>query len=455
MTFPYGINQAQSQEQKPILSAKMKESLDLLQMPLPDLLRRIEKEVLENPVLECGEPKEDGENGQCDGWEFPESRGGRGTAPADEKEAYDPFLFFSGEPTFSDFLLEQLGEIKTDAQTVKICRYLIADLDERGYLPESAEAVAKALKLADARPVEKAIGVLRRMEPAGIGASSLRECLSLQLERMPDSDPAEFEIVAKNLDLLAKNKIKAIAQKLGIPVSEAQEFCDRIRKLNPIPSSGFDTGARNPFVLPEATVRKDDNGKLLVEMNRSAARRLSIDPLYRALARTTYDRETQDYLKEKISRASSLIGEVSGRADTIFRILQKIVELQPAYFSEGPSALKPMTMKEVAQALDLNESTVSRAVRDKFILCPSGLVGVKSLFTARLENPGGGTASSSAEAKEKIRECVAAEDRRAPLSDQAIAAELQKRGIGLSRRTVAKYRGELGIPEIAARRSYR
>ena len=460
MNLSYDIYQ--KQHQKLTLSARMKESLDILQISLPDLLWKIDEEIMQNPVLECNCPEETDPMGSA---EFPQPKEqppkvqvewiGEDfcAASSNSKTDVDPFLFVAKGPTFSDFLLEQLQEIKTDAQTTKICRYIIEDLDERGYLPERAEIIANNLGIANPRRVERAIGVIRQLEPAGVGAFDLRECLTLQLQRCSDSCPAELAIVERYLELLAENKIRLIAEKLGISVSDVQKCCDRIRSLNPIPSSGFNTGTREKFVIPDAVILKDESGCLTVKMNGAASCRLSIDPLYRKLAQTAKEQETRKYIREKITRASSLIREVSQRTDTVSRVLEQIIGLQAAYFESETSALKPMTMKQIAERLGLNESTVSRAIQDKFILCPTGLVSIKSLFTARLqtENCAG---VSAAEAKKKIQRCVDLENKESPLSDQAIVAKMKAKGIILSRRTVAKYRAELNIPVMAKRKVY-
>lgn len=460
MDLSYDIRQ--KQHQKLALSARMRESLDILQISLPDLLRKIDKEIMENPVLECNcteetdtkdsaelpQPKEQPPRVQIEWY----GENSRSTSPDSETDV-DSFLFVAKEPTFSDFLLEQLREIKTNAKTAKICRYLIEDLDERGYLPESAEIIAKNLRLADPKLVERAIGLIRQMEPAGVGASDLRECLTLQLQRCSDSSPAEFAIVERYLELVADNKIRLIAEKLGISVSDAQKYCDRIRSLTPIPSRGFHTGTREKFVIPDAVIRRDEGKCLTVEMNGAASRRLSIDPFYRELAQTAEDQEARKYIREKITTASSLIREVSQRTGTVARILEQIIDLQPAYFESGTSGLKPMTMKQIAERLGLNESTVSRAVQDKFILCPAGLVSIKSLFTAQLRTEDS-SGVSAAEVKNRIQQCVDSENKEDPLSDQAIVAKMQAQGIVISRRTVAKYRGELNIPVMAKRKVY-
>ncbi|WP_326975074.1 RNA polymerase factor sigma-54 [Caproicibacter sp. BJN0012] len=459
-----GVSQEQKQNlsQKLILSAKLRESLDILQMPLPDLLRKVEDEIMENPVLDCDGTERNGEMDETENLEFkswqgknPGSRNGQGhdLAAFDKSQNNDPFQFVSKEPTFSDFLREQLGEIKMDLLTTQICQYLIEDLDERGYLPETAEAIADDLRITDVRLVEKAIRVIQLMEPAGVGAYDLRECLALQLQRMPGCNPAEFKIVDRYLKLLADNKVKLIAEKLDVSVSDALRFCNQIRKLNPIPSSGFNTGALKNFIIPEATIRKDDLGNFKVEMNRPATYHLSINPYYKKMAQITEDEKTKKYIREKIIKASLLIDAISDRASTISKILEKIIEFQPFYFSKGTSCLSPMTMTSVAEQLGLNESTVSRAVQDKFILCPWGIVRLKSLFTQKLTGSDSNQVFSSVYVKDKIKEMISTERKERPLSDQKIALALNRIGILISRRTVSKYRESLEVFPAAKRKS--
>lgn len=460
-------NQKQRQRQNLILTLRMRESLEILQMSLPELQEKIDKEILENPVLEFG--GQDGEsqsekeiNGKKTTEaqnlfpEFLKQNSGLGTAgsPDDRKNDSDRFAAVSQEPTFRDYLMKQLSELDVEPAAAKICRYLIDNLDEKGYLRYSAEEIAADLNIRKIDMVDEAIAVIRQMDPAGVGASDLRECLALQVERMPGTNPAVTTIIDRYLGLLSGNRVREIARELDIPAVDAQKCCNVIRNLNPIPSSGFNTETREQFVMPEATVKIDECGNLYIESSRDDAKRLYINRDYVRMAESTDDSEVRVYLQSKLRRASVLMSNLSNRKKTVLRVIETVVQCQPLYFKKGRSFLKPMTMKSVAEQLDLNESTISRAIQNKFILCPLGIVSLKSLFTCPVNARPDNSAASSAEVKEKIKEIIKTEDKTRPLSDQRIMAELGKSDFAISRRTVAKYRDELGILSAAGRKTY-
>lgn len=474
MDFSLHANQAQVQKQKLLLTAQIKESLEILQMPLAELRKKIDIEITENPVLEYDESRksEDGASADCeektedeffddddsctlgiakkilsDNYNY--SAAGSNNR---DRENYDPFAVISSEPDFSDYLQVQLLELKLDPITEKICRYIIWDLDERGFLNNTADEIAEDLGLENAIPVGNAINIIKHMEPAGVGASCLSECLTLQLQKHPDSDPALFVIANKYLELLANNKIAVIAQKLGVPAPKAQELCSQIRSMNPIPSSGFNTGTCEKFVIPEAEIIKDSSGKFIIKSNDEFTPRVYINPFYLHLAEHPDNKETEKYLKDKIKSASSMIFGMSIRKKTITRVLEKIVELQPLYFDKGTAFLQPMTMKTIAEQLEVNESTVSRAIQNKFILCGWGIISIKSLFTYSFNTAENGLIFSSASVKQKIKGLIESERKEAPLSDQAISLNLKESGILISRRTIAKYRNQLDIPSASHRK---
>lgn len=456
MKLSLEIHQTQKQSQKLVLTPKMKESLEILQMPLPALKEHIQKEITENPVLEC-EPScteydeeyseqlnivndiNDFDKGSTD---RPKSDYGA--------DGFDPFYAVSEKPTLYDFLLGQLSETDVSPALLKICRYIIGNIDERGYLCISAEEIACDLKT-DISLVNEAIKTVRQFDPAGVCALSLNDCLKLQLKRRSVSDRHIFEIIDNYLELLSENKIKTIAQKLGITPEKAQSYCNIIKKLNPIPSSGYNTGSDDIFIIPEAEIFKDCDGILKVKFNKDYIPKVFINDFYLQLAKHPTDKETGAYLKNKIKKASSLILEISGRERTIVRILETISELQQPYFENGPDYLKPMTMKDIADKLGVNESTISRAVQDKYILCENGMVSIRSLFTSGFGN----AAFSAVKIKNKVREIFESEDKLRPFSDQAVALMLNKtEKIEISRRTVAKYRQVLMIPPASKRKLY-
>lgn len=467
MELSYQTNQAQNQRQtqRLILSARMKESLDILQMSLPELQKKVEAEILENPVLERDEQCDmSRENSKICGEHDREIQWLSGGAPlrydtnsasSFQNVSFDSLTAASQGPTFRVFLLKQLSELDIGPSTAKICRFIIDSLDEKGYLRDSAEEIAASLGTQNTKAVNRALKIVKGMDPAGVGASDLRECLSLQAERQPEFNPAATIIINQYLELLAENKVKEISHILDIPVAAAQECCNAIRKLNPIPSSGFNTATCEKFVLPEAIIKLDECGNLCVESNHNETDRLFINPLYSRMAESTDDNDVKKYLKNKIKRASALIDDISNRKTTILRIIEMVVKLQPQYFKVGSYCLKPMSMKSLAGQLGLNESTVSRTIHDKFILCPLGMIPLKAFFTHPVNAGENGSAASVAAVKENIKKIIQKENRTRPLSDQEIAVELSRCNMTIARRTVAKYREELAIPSMAKRKIYR
>lgn len=467
--------QRQSQSQKLKLTAEMRESLALLQMPLVELQQRVEEAVMENPVLEY-----DGDDSQEDPMFSDCALGDDGESYQDTETAleivkmlsldscapgarqpfyggeenFNPYATLSAEDTFTDCLLRQLGERKVDRTIGRICSYIIQDLTEKGYLGSSVEELSRHFGL----PVEKikeAVKIIQTMQPPGVGAANITECLLLQLGRCTECDAAMVkEIIEKYLGLLSENKIQVIANRLGISLQAAEKMCDFIRGLNPIPSRGFQTDRSGGYVIPEAAICKDGQGGFFIRNNEKAFPHLRISEFYQKLLLEENDRETLLYLKDKTKQASFLIKQLSSRKSTVLRVLEKIVELQKDYFEHGVSCLKPMSIAEVADRLHLHQSTVSRAISGKYVVCSSGTVSIKSLFTSKIRSRGKEDCFSSLQIKETIRSLIEHENKSAPLSDQKITRSLQEKGIDISRRTVAKYRYEMEIPAAEKRKMY-
>lgn len=444
----------QSQEQKLILTQSMRQSLEMLQMPLPELKSYIQEEMLSNPLLELEDasrsmPQSEDfgpESGDvyCTHDDFYASR----WDPSDStRDIFDTIA--SPEADDSQQLRDQLlGMRLLDERTRCLCLYLIECLDERGYLNFTTAELARECGT-DEFTMTQALYVLQGLEPAGVGARSLEECLILQLAQTDSFSARTVRIVKDGLPLLARNDIAALAALLGCGKDDALAAANCVRQLNPIPFRGYGTAERTGYQIPEAyiTCRNDT---LQVEWNRSFLPKLIILPETAALLRSGGSKEELQYLNEKLSDAKKLIRAVENRSATLQRILQLILRRQRAYFT-GKGNLHPMTMGQLADELSLNISTVSRALQGKYISFNGQNLPIKKLFVNTIEAKNGAVFSGN-DVKHQIRLIVQAEDRANPLSDQAICIVLEAKGLAVSRRTVAKYREELDIPSSARRR---
>ncbi|MEG0134068.1 MAG: RNA polymerase factor sigma-54, partial [Clostridium sp.] len=254
------------------------------------------------------------------------------------------------------------------------------------------------------------------------------------------------------LELIGDNKYQVISKVLKITPKEAQDYGDLIKTLEPKPSRGFYTGDDVKFIIPDASIRKID-GEYFVIMNEGALPRLSINSLYKKIVNSKEDKQAEEYVKNKLNSAMFLIKSIEQRKSTLLRILEKVVQKQSEYFDKGQKYLKPMSLKEIAEELEVHESTISRAVRDKYVLTGMGTVKIKDMFTTGLtSNDNGGQDVAVVNIKKQIKSMLDNENKAKPLSDQVICDELNKNGLNISRRTVAKYREELGIKSSSKRK---
>ena len=368
--------------------------------------------------------------------------GGGDGAPAD-------FLEFTSRPqSLAEYLELQLTDYPLDARQTKICRYLINSLDERGFLSEPVEAIAAREHL-DAFELTQMLYVLQSLDPAGIGARDLQECLILQLAAGEAFNGTTVRIVKECLELLSQNKIPAIAKRLSISENEAERACDVIRNLSPIPTRGFYTGEESNYIVPDALITHvgDD---LVIQMNDSMIPHLILNPDYEKMAKDSDDPVVKKYLQEHRAAAEVLIGNISARNEMLYRILREITRWQWKFFLDGRSLL-PMTMAELADKLGVHTSTISRGVSGKYIVCVAGTISLRTLFTSGYQSRE--KAVSATVIKRKLLELIAAEDPAAPLSDEALCKIFREMEIDISRRTVAKYREEQGIPSSMRRKS--
>ena len=452
-----------TQEQKLIMTQQMQLSIKLLQMSTYDLREYIEKEFSENPVLEAHYEDTKEVSKEQDRLEYKEllkylesdNYGSQSYGEYDDEEI-SPFTFISKPESLTDYLEGQILELPIDEYMRSVCSYMVECLDQKGYLDIKKEELMNELDCSE-ETFNRALIVIQNLEPAGIGARDLKECLEIQLERRGENDPIVKEIIDNHLDDLADNKYQVIAKDLGITPKKAQDYGDLIKTLEPKPSRGFYTGDEVGFIIPDAEIRKID-GEFLILMKDGVLPMLSVNPLYKDILKdSTNDKEATEYVKEKIDKAMFLIKSIEQRKSTLHKVLQKILEKQKDYFEKGEKYLKPMTLKEIAEKLEMHESTISRAIRDKYILTSMGTIKIKDLFVNSISNKeksDGEEDVTVINIKKVLEEVIKEEDKRKPLSDQAISEILKEKGMVISRRTVAKYREELGIKSSSKRKRF-
>nr|WP_245985090.1 RNA polymerase factor sigma-54 [Biomaibacter acetigenes] len=334
----------------------------------------------------------------------------------------------------------------------KIGEFLIGNLDKRGYLTISTAEAAKLLKVSE-QEVEKVLKLIQTFEPAGIGARNLIECLLIQVEQRNIDMPKIKELITGHLKDLAEARYSRIAEALNISLSEVQRLKDVILTLDPKPGRNFSSVNDTQYIIPDAVIEKVGNDYVVI-MNDSVSPRLSINSYYRSLLYSE-NRESNisKFLSQRLDSALWLIKSIEQRRITLNKVISTIVEVQRDFLDYGVTCLKPLTMKQIADRVGIHESTVSRAISGKYVQTPRGLFELKFFFKNGLDNTNGSSTSSES-IKKMIKEMVGGEDPYNPLSDQKIADDLKKKGIIISRRTVAKYREEIGIPSSAKRKRY-
>lgn len=443
-----------SQKQKLILTQIMQQSINVLQMSAYDLREYIEKEFEENPILEADfnliESKDNIDNTQLSKYlndRYDENY----NYQHNNEDEVSVFNFISDKKSLKDYLYEQLGEIKSDIKINKVVSYMIESLDSRGYLENTLEEICSDLGI-DEEKVQNALEILQSLEPCGIGARDLKECLLIQLKSKGILDEIIKEIVLKYLEYIADCKYNYIAKELKITPKEVQAYGDIIKSLEPKPSRGYYTGEEVKFIIPDAYIVKIGD-KYNVIMNKDIIPNITINNLYKQEILNGKNKKEVEYVKEKVNDAMGLINDIEQRNNTILKLLECIVKKQKAYFENGQEYLKPMTLRDLADEMALHESTVSRAIKDKYILTSRGTVKIKDLFCNGIVSSGiNGEGVSTNTIKNKIKQLIQLENKNKPLSDQAICDLLKKEHIDISRRTVAKYREELGIKSSSKRK---
>lgn len=426
------------------LSAQLLQSMEVLQMTSQELLEYLQNEALENPTLELEESaalKREFTDLQS---QQPWISAGRG-----EEENPEPFGGRRDRETESleAFLRDQLERRKLSAQVLAVAEYLTANLTEDGYLSEEDLEAVRSMGV-PAALVDQALAELQKLEPPGVAARNLRECLLLQLERKGKRDGAAWQIVERCLQELGKKQYEMIARTLGLSRAEVATAEREIRQLNPRPGSEFYEEETTEYVRPDLFVVRDGQ-TFRVLVNEYYLPQPSLSDYYAKMYRSTEDEELKGYLQKKIRHAQWVMECLQRRHETLLRCGEEILKVQHTFFESGDHYLQPMTLGSMAEDLGVHPSTISRALRGKYVQCSFGTFSARSFFTRAL---GGDGAWSAQRVRRRIAELIRGEDGKHPLSDQKLVEQLTAEGAQVARRTVAKYREALGIPNAAGRK---
>lgn len=466
------------QTQKLIMTPELKQAIEILQYNALELNEFINEELLNNPILErlSTETEEDavsdkqeaiqentefeydldkGDKQEND-WEdmvnyFDDNRSSGTTVYNPDSEInYDNFV--ADEETLKDYLLMQLKFSKLEPNIVKICEYIIENIDDNGYLQmKNEEAMILFNKSFD--EIEQMIRLIQTFDPPGVCARDIKECLLIQLYQQGYEESLEEELVKNYLPELGERKFAIIAKKLNESAERIQYSYDYIKTLEPKPGRSFSSTRDVRYVIPDVFVEKIRD-EYVVVVNESASPRLQINGFYKnMLHQFTKDSLTSEYLSKNLQSALRIIKSIEQRRNTIYRVCKAIVEYQYDFFEKGLMYLRPLNLKDIADEIEVHESTVSRAVNGKYIQCPNGLFEIKYFFQSGVKGASGEGVSSES-VKSVMKDMIDKEDTKKPLSDQYIADELVKTGINISRRTVAKYRDELNIPPSSKRKRF-
>ena len=349
-------------------------------------------------------------------------------------------------------MLEQLRLSDADAQTAAVAETIIGSIDESGYLRTQLPDIASTAN-ASPEQVNEALKLVQSFDPPGIGARDLKECLLLQLERQKSQDKRLLKLIKYHLEDIGKNRLPQVARIMRISIEELTGLVEKIKDLNPYPGSAVSPD-NTVFVIPELSVEKV-NDDFQITLNDEQIPHLRISRMYMNLLEDpNTPKETRDYIREKIISGKMLIRSLEQRQSTIQRIAQVIVDSQHDFLVKGIEYMRPLTMQQVADKLGLHETTISRAIANKYIQTPIGLFEFKFFFSGGYQTDEGEVLSSKS-IKEKIRDLILKEDREKPLSDSKLSTMLKKAGLSVARRTVAKYREEMDIPPSNLRKEYK
>jgi len=484
------LSQQMRLEQRMKMAPRMIQSMEILQLPIMALVERIEQETLENPVLETAEGPDAADVAEGPAQDVAEDSPAEEEAPpeVDDQDDFGELEsmsgewedFFSGEhrpsrgavedmsrrrqnaeqniaakpPSLQEHLLEQLPYVESEPAVLDMAGRIIASLNENGYLPvDLADFVEPEDGPDGPATAEAGLKVVQGLDPAGVGARDLAECLVLQID---PSHPLRSEMEAICRDHLAdvqQNRLPTIQKRTGLDLETVQEAIEAILRLNPRPGAVF-INETVPAVVPDIMLDETDDGKYELRADDRQTPPLRISRLYQQLAREKdLDPKTREFLQRKLQSARWLIESIQQRRNTLQRVAQAIIDHQRPFLEKGPTHIRPLKMQEIADRVGVHVTTVSRAVDGKYMQTPRGIFSLRRFF-------GGGTETSDGQVvawdriKQKLTELIEKEDKSAPYSDEQLVKEFGKEGLKIARRTITKYRKLMDIPPARRRRQY-
>ncbi|PBB52099.1 MULTISPECIES: RNA polymerase factor sigma-54 [Mesorhizobium] len=445
------------QKQSLAASPQLIESIRLLQLTHAELHQFVDQELEKNPLLEHA-PNDEGWSGEVEGPNWARSpdlpRQGKSqlsttnTTPG-ERPAYEEFVALA--ETLHDHVARQISLTAFTPHERLIAHQLAGHLDDTGYLRVSPSDLADTLNVGLAH-VERVLGVLQHLDPPGIFARSLSECLEIQLRERNRFDPAMAVLVA-NLEMLARRDFQTLKQRCGVDEEDLLDMLQEIRALDPKPGNRFQSGTPE-CVIPDVWVLRSPGGGWQIELDQNTLPKVLINQSYVAEVSCRAAKKSKDmtFLNECLQNANWLIRSLDQRAKTILKVATEIVRQQDAFLEYGVAHLRPLNLRTVAEAINMHESTVSRVTSNKYMVTPRGVFELKYFFTVAIASCEGGDAHSAEAVRHRIRAMVAEESLDNMLSDDDIADRLKECGIDLARRTVTKYREAMNIPSSIQRR---
>ena len=474
-----GLQQHTGLSQQLRINPRLYQAMDLLYMPLLDLQQHLKQELLGNPFLELVEPEEETEVPLAE-----EAKEDKKEAEANDEPNWEEILLDDGsdssapprdmseareyvEPVpveskdLSDYLRDQMRLLDLTPRQQLLAEEFIGNIAEDGYLGATLEEIVRganqlleehaAESEQDVQPqlfttseAEEMLRIIQKLDPPGVGARDLRECLLLQLDARAETDTLAYRLVRDAFDDLKAHRWSDLGKRFGLDATEVQKVADELAKLDPKPGLQH-SAANDAYIIPDLVVEKID-GEYKVFLNDAGLPRLRISKTYQDIARDKkkFQGENKEFINQRMNSAHWMIQAIEQRRQTMLKVMNFIVDRQRDFFEKGVEYLKPLTLREVADVINMHESTVSRVTNEKYVQTPRGLLPLKFFFSSGLSTTTGEDASARA-IRAQIQKMVGDEGPKNPLTDQQIVEMFAQRGVKIARRTVAKYRDQLSI----------